>query len=120
METNNGQIHAFYHKNRLFEILENFWIVVNGIAATFYFGAQTNSLIYDVSILNMRNTIVQQVEDRYPETKKYVVAFKESVEQEKSIWGPGVRIMVVPGLLPYKKYGNHRKSYMVIYENIKS
>ena len=24
-----------------------------------------------------------------------------------------------PGLTPYKKTGNHRKSYMVIYENMK-
>ena len=24
-----------------------------------------------------------------------------------------------PGLPPYKKHGNHRKSFMVIYENIK-
>ena len=27
--------------------------------------------------------------------------------------------LVDPGLLPYKKQGNHRKSYMVVYENIK-
>ena len=25
----------------------------------------------------------------------------------------------LPGLLPYKKQGNHRKLYMVIYENMK-
>ena len=27
--------------------------------------------------------------------------------------------IVPPGLSPYKKQGNHRKSYMVIYENMK-
>ena len=26
---------------------------------------------------------------------------------------------ILPGLPPYKKQGNHRKSYMVMYENMK-
>ena len=72
------------------ETLEQFWHSLNGLAANCDFGTQTQGLVYDIFVSNMRNTVVQErlftePRDNPDEALKYAIAFEQGVQQKRTI-----------------------------------
>ena len=70
------------------ESLEQFWHVLNGLAAICDFGTQTTGLVYDIFVSNMKNTAVQErfftePKDNKEAALKFAVAFEQGAQQKK-------------------------------------
>ena len=83
--------HKFLNrKQKEDESLEQFWHVLNGLAANCDFGTQTTGLVYDIFVSNMKNTAVQErlftePKDNPEEALKFAVAFEQGAQQKKTI-----------------------------------
>ena len=67
------------------ESLHQFWNTLNGLAAKFEIEGQTNSLVYDIFILNMHNKAVHETlctehNDSPDETLEISIAFAEGIK----------------------------------------
>ena len=76
-------------KQKQTESLEQFWHALNGMAADCDFGAQTESLVHDIFILNMKNLTVQERLCTEPKTNpkdalEFAIAFEEGSLRQKS------------------------------------
>ena len=72
------------------ETLEQFWNSLNGMAAEFEFGKQTESLVHDIFILNMKNLAVQEKLCTEPknyldELLQFVIAYEDGLKLQKSM-----------------------------------
>ena len=82
--------HKFLNrKQKEDESLEQFWHVLNGLAANCDFGTQTTGLVYDIFVSNMKNTAVQErlftePKDNPEEALKFAVAFEQGAQQKKN------------------------------------
>ena len=83
--------HAFLSRKQMEgESLEQFWNVLNGMAAKCELNELTKTLVYDVFILNMRNTIVQErlltePKEDPEEALQFAVGHEQGVQQKKHI-----------------------------------
>ena len=62
--------------------LEQFWHSLNGLAAECDFGGQTESLVHDIFIINLKNSTVQEKLCTEPKTTpkealEFAIAFEE-------------------------------------------
>ena len=83
------------------ETLEQFWHSVNGVAAECDFGSQTESLVYDIFILNMRNLTVQERLCTEPKSTskdalEFAIAFEERTLRQKSYGETKLEIKAEP------------------------
>ena len=83
------------------ETLEQFWHSLNGMAAECDFGGQTESLVHDIFILNMRNPAVQEKLCTEPkntpkEALDFAIAFEEGSLRQKSYGKNKVEIKAEP------------------------
>ena len=82
--------HKFLNrKQKEDESLEQFWHVLNGLAANCDFGTQTTGLVYDIFVSNMKNTAVQErlftePKDNPEEALKFAVAFEQGAQPKKN------------------------------------
>ena len=83
--------HKFLNrKQQVGETLEQFWHVLNGLAANCDFGAQTQGLVYDIFVSNMQNVTVQErlftePRDDPEDALKFAIAFEQGVHQKQAI-----------------------------------
>ena len=80
----------FSRKQKDSESLEQFWNVLNGLAAICEFEGQTTSLVYDIFILNMNNPVVQEKlctepKSSYVDALQFAIAFERGVNQKRTI-----------------------------------
>ena len=71
------------------ETLEQFWHSLKGLASECDFGAQTESLVHDIFILNMKNLAVQEKLCTEPKTTpkdalEFAIAYEEGTLRQKS------------------------------------
>ena len=71
------------------ETLEQFWHSLNGLASECDFGVQTESLVHDIFILNMKNSAVQEKLCTEPKTNpkdalEFAIAYEEGTLRQKS------------------------------------
>ena len=71
------------------ETLEQFWHSLDGMAAECEFGTQTESLVHDIFILNMRNAAVQEKLCTEPKSTpqdalQFAIAYEEGTLRQKS------------------------------------
>ena len=71
------------------EALEQFWHSLNGLASECDFGAQTESLVHDIFILNMKNLAGQEKLCTEPKTTpkdalEFAIAYEEGTLPQKS------------------------------------
>ena len=83
------------------ETLEQFWHSLNGLAAECDFGAQTESLVHDIFILNMKNLTVQERLCTEPkktpeEALDFAIAFEEGTLRQKSYGETKIEIKAEP------------------------
>ena len=83
------------------ETLEQFWHSLNGLAAECDFGGQTESLVHDIFILNMRNPVVQERHCTEPkatpkEVLEFAIAFEEGSLRQKSYGEAKIEIKTEP------------------------
>ena len=83
------------------ESLEQFWHSLNGMAAECNFGGQTESLVHDIFILNMKNLAVQQKLCTEPkatprEALEFAIAFEEGSLRQKSYGESKIEIKTEP------------------------
>ena len=83
------------------EKLEQFWHSLNGMAAECDFGGQTESLVHDVFILNMRTLRVQEKLCTEPkatpkEALEFAIAFEEGSLRQKSYGESKIEIKTEP------------------------
>ena len=72
------------------ESLEQFWNALNGMAANCELQGLTETLVYDVFILNMRNAMVQErlltePKDSPEEALRFAIAYEQGVQQKRHI-----------------------------------
>ena len=90
--------HAFFsRKQKENESLQQFWNVLNGLASKCDFGNQSESLVYDIFILNMINKQVQEKlctepKDTPREALQFAVVFEEGLKRQKTIGQPSTSI----------------------------
>ena len=90
------------------ETLEQFWHSLNGMAAECDCGGQTESLVHDISILNMRNSTVQEKLCTEPkktpkEALDFTIAFEEGSLRQKSYEETKLEIKANPRFTTNKK-----------------
>ena len=83
------------------ETLEPFWHSLNGLAAKCDFGGQTESLVHDIFILNMRNPVVQERLCTEPkatpkEALEFAIAFEEGSLRQKLYGEAKIEIKIEP------------------------
>ena len=83
------------------ESLEQFWHSLNGMAAECDFGGQTENLVHDIFILNMRNLAVQEKLCTEPkntpkEALEFAIAYEEGSLRQKTYREPKVEIKTEP------------------------
>ena len=83
------------------ETLEQFWHALNGLASECDFGAQTESLVHDIFILNMKNLAVQEKLCTEPKTNpkdalEFAIAYEEGTLRQKSYGESKVTIKSEP------------------------
>ena len=79
----------FSRRQKADETLLQFWQSLTGLAAKCEFAAQTESLVYDIFILNMRNKHVQEKlctepKDDPQDGLQYAVAYEEGILRQKA------------------------------------
>ena len=86
--------HAFFsRKQQPAESSHQFWNYLNGLAPKCDFGEQTQSLVYDMFVLNMSNKQVQErlcTEPKEDPTAalQFAIAFEEGIRRQKTIGQP--------------------------------
>ena len=83
------------------ESLEQFWHSLNGLAAECDFGTQTESLVHDIFILNMKSPTVQEKLCTEPkanpqEALAFAIAFEEGTIRQKSYGDTKPQIKIEP------------------------
>ena len=83
------------------ESLEQFWHSLNGLAAECDFGTQTESLVHDIFILNMKSLTVQEKLCTEPkanpqEALAFAIAFEEGTIRQKSYGDTKPQIKIEP------------------------
>ena len=92
--------HSFFsRKQHPEESLHQFWNVLNGLAAKCDFGEQTQSLVYDMFVLNMSNKQVQERLCTEPrenprDALQFAIAFEEGIRRQKTIGQPCTSVKV--------------------------
>ena len=92
--------HSFFsRKQQPEELLHQFWNVLNGLAAKCDFGEQTQSLVYDMFVLNMSNKQVQERLCTEPrenprDALQFAIAFEEGIRRQKTIGQPCTSVKV--------------------------
>ena len=92
--------HSFFsRKLQPEESLHQFWNVLNGLAAKCDFGEQTQSLVYDMFVLNMSNNQVQERLCTEPRENprdaiQFAIAFEEGIRRQKTIGQPCASVKV--------------------------
>ena len=76
-------------KQKPTETLRQFWNVLNGLAACCDFGNQTEGLVHDIFVLNMKNKQVQEKSctepKEYPaDALQFAIAFEDGLKRQKS------------------------------------
>ena len=83
------------------ESLEQFWNSLDGLAAECDFGTQTESLVHDIFILNLKNQTVQEKvcteHKAFPqEALAFAIAFEEGTIRQKSYGDTKPQIKIEP------------------------
>ena len=82
--------HAFFsRKQQPAESLHQYWNILNGLASKCDFGEQTQSLVYDIFVLNMSNKQVQERLCTEPKEDsaaalQFAIAFEEGLRRQKT------------------------------------
>ena len=76
-------------KQKPTETLHQLWNVLNGLAACYDFGNQTEGLVHDIFVLNMINKQVQeklctQPKENPAEALQFAIAFEDGLNRQKS------------------------------------
>ena len=90
------------------ETLEQFWHSSNEMASECDFGAQTESLVHDIFILNMKNLAVQEKLCTEPKTSSkdaldFAIAYEEGTLQQMSYRDTKVSVKCEPICVVTKK-----------------